>query len=43
MIKWSYRALRLSVQRDVESLLGKWVSRKTIEKRRGTLSGVGEK
>jgi hypothetical protein len=36
----SYKDLRLFVQHVVESLKGKWGSRRTVEQRRGTLPGV---
>jgi hypothetical protein len=37
----SYRTLRLPVRPIVEALEGKWGSRRTVEKIRGTLPGVG--
>jgi hypothetical protein len=39
--KLHYRALRLPVTHVVEALEGKWGNRRTVEKRRGTLPGVG--
>jgi hypothetical protein len=41
VINYGYSALRLSVWSVVESLEGKWGSRRTIEQRRGTLPWVG--
>jgi hypothetical protein len=42
VLNYSYRALRLPVWPVVEALKGKWGSRGTVEKRRGTLPGVGQ-
>jgi hypothetical protein len=39
---YSYSALRLPVRPVVEALEGKWGNRRTVEKRRGTLPGVGQ-
>jgi hypothetical protein len=41
VLNCSYRDLRLPIRPVVEALEGKWGSRNTIEKRRGTLPGVG--
>jgi hypothetical protein len=43
LVHWenSCRALRLSIQPVAEAPKGKWDSRRTVEKRRGTLLGVG--
>jgi hypothetical protein len=40
--KYSYNCLRLLVWPIVEALEGKWGIRRTVEKRRGTLTGVGQ-
>ena len=40
MINYDYNALRLPVQPVAEALEGKWGSRGTVEKRRGTLAWV---
>jgi len=38
----SYIALRIYIQSVVETPEGKWDSRRIVEKRRGTLPGVGQ-
>jgi hypothetical protein len=42
VLNYNYRALRLHVRPIVESLEGKWGSRRIVEKRRDTLLGVGQ-
>jgi hypothetical protein len=42
VLNFNYRALRLPIWPVVEALERKWGSRRTVEKRRGTLPGVGK-
>jgi hypothetical protein len=39
---YSYNALRIPIQPFAEALKSKWGRRRTVEKRRGTLPGVGQ-